>query len=778
MKLDRVFSWRPSATVAGGLILILSIPGLASAPLAAVQTPFNTDLEGWRVTGDNAAAWSSTGGNPGGCLSVNDLAIGEDNRAVAPPAYLGDWSGVTAADSIGLDYYFQNTSGGTVTPPAYVFRISGPGGAAHAVLGYVPPQLMWTTVKVSLSSSDWILESGTWAGLLARVNALTIAGEFVSGEEKVLIDNVRLTGTVIPVFEACVTETFNAPGLGDWSFLDTGGTSNPGSEGNAGGYCKVTDATGTSYALAPSRYLGDWSSLNGSGSLTIDLRILSHSGTPVDVPEFIQLSGPGGTAVVAMPAADLPPVGRVWRTYAFPLQASAWTVTAGTWTGLLTNVTECRIQVEFINGTEVVGFDNFGRLSASCPPLDMPVTVSGPGVAPCGYAGFAGISTVARNPADGRLYGTVDAASGSGGGLWALEGAGAGTRLQAYELPAHLIYDSGGNAFVTEDNSGNVYRRAAAGGSTLWVSGFHAGDDDPSGLCFAPAGFDGPNVDPGDILVTDCGYAGPDEVWAFTAAAPENERQVMPDPGDRDYRDIASGRPGLVYLAGTIQPGFLGVLSPDGSLSTLALDTPLTGMVGIVYDDVTDRIYVIEQGSQSLRRIHPTTGHVELVASGFTGLPYCGIEVDAANRRLWVVDAGANRVYAFCLGSVIAVGDDPHAAALDGSLLGAPRGLAEPREVRRHDLLRAGTRGGRPPGDLRPGRAPRAPPGRGPPAWRRAHAAVGRARRAGQAGRLRRVPAAARGGRRAAHLALRVAALSDPAAADPVPGLPCAAAAR
>jgi hypothetical protein len=682
MQRYQLFPWRRWAGAFGGLVAVLGSLGLAPSASSAVVTAFDSGLEGWRVTGDNAAAWNATGGHPGGCLSVNDLATGEDNRAIAPPAYLGDWSAMTAADSISLDYYLQNTSGGAVLAPAHVFRIAGPGGAAHAVLGYVPPQLAWTTLRISLSAADWIMESGTWNGLLAHVNSLTIAGEFVDGGEVVRLDNIRLTGNVIHVFEACVTETFTPAGLADWSFMSTGGVSNPGSGGNAGGFCQVNDGTGTSYAFAPPRYLGDWSALNGSGSLAIDIRIPSQGGTAVDIPEFIRLSGPGGTAVVAMPAAALPVVGRVWKTYDFPLQAATWTVTAGTWAALLANVTECRIQVEFINGTEVIGFDNFGRLSAGCAPMDMPVTVHAPGVTPCGRLGFVGISTVARNPLDGLLYGTVDLASGSGGGLWAVEGGAAGTRLQAYDLPAHLIYDSAGNAFVTEDNSGNVYRRAAAGSSTLWVSGFHTGDDDPGGLCFAPAGFDGPNVDPGDILVTDFGYLGPDEVWAFKAGAAENERLVMPDPGDRDYRDIAAGRPGSVYLAGTVDSTSVAVLSPDGSLATLTLDTPLTGMVGIVYDDQTDRIYVLEQVRQTLNRIHPTTGHVELVAAGFTGLAYCGIEIDAANRRLWVADAGANRVYEFCLGSMTGVGDDPDGAVMSHGLRAWPNPTQSSASIR------------------------------------------------------------------------------------------------
>lgn len=490
------------------------------------------------------------------------------------------------------------------------------------------------------------------------------------------LDNIRVSGHVAPVYSSCRGKTFSAAGLGDWSFTSTGGATNPGDGGNGGGFCQVSDASGVSSAYVASGFLGNWYSPSGSGYLTIDLRLLSAGGALIDVPEFIRLSGPGGTAVAAMPAAELPPIGRLWKTITFPLTAAAWTVTAGSWDALLMDVSECRLQLEFSNSTETIGVDNFGRLTAGCPPPDLPIVVSDPGVELCEVLGFAGISTVALNPADGLLYGTIDSASGSCGGLWALAGPAAGMRLAAYALPAHLIFDASGAAFTTEDTSGEIYHDASGSGSTLWVSGFHSGDDDPSGLCFAPPGFSGPNVNPGDILVADCGYNGQDDVWAFSAAVAEDERLVMPHPGDRDFRDIASGRPGQVYLAGTVDPNTITILAPDGTTTTLTLSVPLTNMVGIDYDAVMDRIYVIEQGGNSLRWINPTTGSVTLVADGFAGFTYCGIEIDAAGRRLWVVDAGAGRVYEFCLASALGAGE-PGASPL-GGLLGELKAWPNP----------------------------------------------------------------------------------------------------
>ncbi len=652
---------RPSVTLrilAAALVALASL-GPITLARAAVVSGFDTDLQGWRVTGDNAMTWQSTGGNPGGCLAVNDLATGDNNLAVAPPAFLGDWRGMSTGDSLAADFWFVNTSGGTLYYGPYLFRIAGPGGAATALTGTIPPQSAWTRIGVALDPAAWTLESGTWGALLADVNSVTIESEFVTGDETVRLDNVRLSGTVTRVFEPCVVETFTSAGLGDWSFQDTGGPSNPGGSGNSGGYCLVPDGANTSYAFAPSRFLGDWSTLAAGGYLTVDVRVVSAAAAPADVAQFIRLSGPGGVASVPMAAASLPPAGRLWKTFAYPLDGSAWTVSSGTWSGLLADVTELRIQAEFVDGTEQIGLDTVGRMSAACGAIDAPVSLVAPGRWECGRTGLVGISSVARDPLGGALLATVDVASASGGGLYAVTGAAAGTRLQAYELPAHLVVDAAGNAYVTEDNSGNVYRRTSTGVSSLWVSGFHAGDDDPYGMCFAPAGYSGPSVSPGDVLVTDRGYSGPDEIWAFSTAAAEGERLVMPDPGEVDIFDMSTGPAGSVWFADALDGGSLWSLAPTGSHTALPLEASVTGMVSLVHDDVTQRFYVAATDSQRLCRIDPVTGSVVTVARGFVGFTPCNLEIDVASRRLWVVDAGANRVYEYCLAMTLGVDDGP-----------------------------------------------------------------------------------------------------------------------
>ena len=111
-----------------GLLLVCSIT--ATTIQAQVSTTFDSSLEGWWVTGDNGASFDALHGIPAGCLSVNDLAFGPINYAVAPKVYHGDWLHLTASDYLSVDI-FHSSSDPDDIPAAYIFRIAGPGGAAQ-----------------------------------------------------------------------------------------------------------------------------------------------------------------------------------------------------------------------------------------------------------------------------------------------------------------------------------------------------------------------------------------------------------------------------------------------------------------------------------------------------------------------------------------------------------------------------------------------------------------------------------------------------------------------
>lgn len=665
------------------LIACMACFALGAVPSQAqVSTGFDADLEGWMVTGDNSAAWEPATGNPGGCLSVNDWAIGDMNYIIAPMPYLGGWSAATASDSLVAEIYFDLLSGSVINP-AYIFRLAGPGGAARALIGsgYYPAENVWNRYAVSLDQLDWTLESGTWEALMEDVRSLRLMGEFVTGTEIVRLDNVSLSFTPGYVWAECVTETFTDAGTGDWSYSGTSGASNPGSGGNGGGYFKVDDAGSFhSYAYAPSRFLGDWSPLDGSGVVTIDIRVLKGLGTNNGSTEFIRLSGPGGVAHVSLDASELPTAARVWKTFTYLVDSSVWQLDSGTWSGLLSSVTECRIDLEYFTEDEDIGFDNFGRLAAGCPAVDDPVVLHSPYWAKCGYHSFVGARTAALNPLNGVVHSIVRETTTYGGGVYEVSGPNPGTYLHAYDRPADVMFDGNGNAFISEDYDGEVYRLTPAGASTLWVAGFHSGDDDPFGMTIAPPGFNGPNVTEGDVIVSDRGNSGADQVWTFSPLIPEGELLLMPDPGSVDFFDLAGAPDTLVYMMDALDGTTLSVLDSLGVLDSAPLSIDVGTVLSLVYDSELDDIYVASNDSACIYRIDPATGDVELVASGFSNLTHCCLEIDPVGRRLWAADNFYNRIYEFCLEGAVGV-EQAHEGELRSGVLRVYPNPANPAVV-------------------------------------------------------------------------------------------------
>ena len=669
--------WRVSLVV---LAVVLAVSGRSA--YAQVTSTFDLNLDGWRVTGDNNAAWEATTGNPDGCLSVNDLAIGALNYIIAPPKYHGDWSGMSISDTLSAQIYLLNTSGRAPITSFNIFRIAGPGGAAHALSGptYYPGSDVWTTYSVPLDENEWVIETGTWADIISSVNSVRIMGEFVDGDEIVRLDNVSLSGTPSVVFVPCVSDDFNTAGTGDWSFQDTAGATNTGSKGNGGGYVKITDKGGVfSKALVPAMYLGNWLPLDNNGYVSIDLRILSRSGSDFGLMEFMRISGPGGSAFVTIDTADFPESSLIWTSFVYPINSLVWTVDAGTWSGLLANITDFTINLEFYDSTEIIGFDNFGRLSNNCPAIDNTVQVHDSNVDYCGWYSMVNISSIAYNSKDGLLYGLMRTAPSSAGGLYQITGPNPGIRLHTNDRPAHLIFDYDGNAFISENYDGQIFRVEPDGASSVWIGEFGgSADDDPYGMTFAPRGFNGPSVSEGNILVGDHGSNNADVIWAFSADTPEGEQIVSPDPGTVDYLDLAADPDGTVYVCDRLDQNNLYTLDSDGTMTPLLLDIPVSEIISLVYDSVEEDIYIASLVGPAVYRVDPSTGHVTLISDGFADLDICCLEIDPANRILWVADYGYNRVHTFCLdgGSAVDI-----SVTLEGSARPNPDGWRVPLNI-------------------------------------------------------------------------------------------------
>ncbi len=353
-------------------MVLLFLHFVFAVSFAQVFSTFDTadTLEGWRAVGDGDYTYEIGMGNPGNCMRIDDDATGNLLYALAPSKFLGDWSAADKEDSVMADIFLHNY-GGSYFNPAFIFRISGPGGQAIALTGadYQPPADTWKHFSAALDSAQWTIQKGTWKGLFKQVAMLEILTEFITGDEYVLLDNPSLTFTpAISVVTPPVYSEFDDGSWDGWTFSNTGSVSIQSSGGNPGGYIRIGDQAGViSHGYGSTKFLGDWSGLLNGAALQFDLNIISHSGDFLANHELLRISGPGGAAIVPMDSSLLQ-AENGWKSFSFLLDPSVWTLESGNWTDLLTNVTDVSVFPEFYDGTETIGLDNF-RLSNDPPEV-------------------------------------------------------------------------------------------------------------------------------------------------------------------------------------------------------------------------------------------------------------------------------------------------------------------------------------------------------------------------------------------------------------------------
>ncbi len=345
----------------------LLVAAMAFTGMSQVISDFEGGTtDGWTSEGDGVYYWESGTGNPGGCMRVDDDATGNWNRAFAPLKFLGDWSMADANDTLKAEIFLHRMAT-TYAANNFVFRISGPGGQATAILSPTPVTDVWTTYKVSLSQADWQLDNGSWSALLQHVHTLIVTMEYISGDEYNRLDNVSISFTpvLLPVVPV-ICSGFEEGTFDGWYFTGTGTSTNQSSGGSPGRYISVANGSSTGYAFAPSKFLGDWTALdNHAAEICFDLRVTT-TGTLLANDAFLRISGPGGAAKIAM-SSNLQEAFGLWHTFAYPVEASAWTMESGTWSTLLAQVTELRMCLEFSASTETVGLDDF--CISNIPPV-------------------------------------------------------------------------------------------------------------------------------------------------------------------------------------------------------------------------------------------------------------------------------------------------------------------------------------------------------------------------------------------------------------------------
>ncbi|MFK7757362.1 MAG: hypothetical protein AB8B53_10570 [Flavobacteriales bacterium] len=352
-------------------VIVLCFNMVSTAQITEGFSSDNTIL--YQVDGDGSVAYN-TNGNPDGCLRIDEIANNQLHHLILPNQFLGDWSDALTSDFLSLDIYVQSLSGGQLDRP-YVFEISGPQGMATSFPDYQLPSLAeWHTLAVNLNPADWTVISGTWAGILEEVELVRIRTEFIQGDEFGLVDNINLSfspSAPDPISEgACSTfESF-----GGWDFE---GESSSIIVSNAGGMppaMRLTDLIGsTTFGIAPPSFTGDWSVLDNNGLIEFDIKIESNN-APVTEKDILILTGADGSQ-----ATFIAPVVNTndWQTFTAPIDEDEWQMTSGTWSGLLANVAQVRLGLEFVIGGETVYLDNFcvntdGVIGCDTPSVYIP----------------------------------------------------------------------------------------------------------------------------------------------------------------------------------------------------------------------------------------------------------------------------------------------------------------------------------------------------------------------------------------------------------------------
>lgn len=168
---------------AGALALVLGSFRTASA--VVIISTFDSDLEGWTVTG-GLETHATPGGNPGGYLRTSDNAPSL-MTANAPAAFLGD---LTAFDggTIGFDSKLFSGAGALQTRFGEISISNGSiTGTADFAAANLPD---WTTFTSAFTAAVFGLSQSDFTTLLAGVTSITLILDSRVGQGEVVgLDN-------------------------------------------------------------------------------------------------------------------------------------------------------------------------------------------------------------------------------------------------------------------------------------------------------------------------------------------------------------------------------------------------------------------------------------------------------------------------------------------------------------------------------------------------------------------------------------------------------------
>jgi hypothetical protein len=184
------------------LLTALALAAQSFTGPTLVSHDFTSSAEGWRISGDSGTTdpiFTASGGNPGGCITGVDEALGETWYFHAPGTVVQQLS---AAEDGTISFSLKQSSdvdGGFIDDDVIIVGTAGRIGYRFGFGS--APGTKWKDYSVRLSASTgWRWNLGAPAtqaqirSVLAAPLSLDIRGEFVTGPDEGSLDNFTLKG--------------------------------------------------------------------------------------------------------------------------------------------------------------------------------------------------------------------------------------------------------------------------------------------------------------------------------------------------------------------------------------------------------------------------------------------------------------------------------------------------------------------------------------------------------------------------------------------------------
>lgn len=180
------------------LILMISflVVGIsASFAHSSLISTFNSDDEGWTVTGATGPTYMATGGNPGGYIQGVDSSSSSRWSFISPDSWDGDWSSYIGGT---LEFDLLKT-GATGTSSVWNVIIYSWGKYAVWDFSLSPSLNEWNHFSVDLTSSnfDRVSYGATFESIMSDVTAVYILADY-GGDDTGGLDNARINAVPVP----------------------------------------------------------------------------------------------------------------------------------------------------------------------------------------------------------------------------------------------------------------------------------------------------------------------------------------------------------------------------------------------------------------------------------------------------------------------------------------------------------------------------------------------------------------------------------------------------